>query len=104
MNNKGDTMRRVIHLTLLALFAAVVSAALPAVAKEFYVGEPIVKNDMQLVPHYLLGIEMAPMIKGMDMSPNAVHLEIDVHATKDDKRGFKEDEWIPNLTISYTIE
>jgi periplasmic iron binding protein len=59
---------------------------------------------MQLVPHYLLGIEMAPMVKGMDMGPNAVHLEIDVHATKDDKHGFKEDEWIPYLTISYTIE
>ena len=43
---------------------------------------------------------MAPMIPGMDMGPNAVHLEIDVHATKDDKRGFKEDEWIPYLTIS----
>ena len=40
----------------------------------------------------------------MDMGPDAVHLEIDVHATKDDKHGFKEDEWIPYLTISYTIE
>ena len=76
------------------------STVFPAVAKEFYVGEPVVKNEMQLVPHYLLGIEMAPMVKGMDMGPNAVHLEIDVHATKNDKRGFKEDEWIPYLTIS----
>ncbi len=83
--------------------AAVLVAALPAAAKEFYVGEPIVKNDMQLVPHYLLGIGMAPMTTGMDMGPNAVHVEIDVHATKDDKRGFKE-EWIPFLTISYAIE
>ena len=75
-------------------FAALLgfSMIVPAVAKEFYVGEPVVKNDMQLVPHYLLGIEMAPMVKGMDMGPKAVHLEIDVHATKDDKHGFKEDE------------
>ena len=80
------------------------STVFPATAKEFYVGEPIVKNEMQLVPHYLLGIEMAPVVKGMDMGPNAVHLEIDVHATKDDKHGFKEDEWIPYLTIWYTIE
>jgi len=84
--------------------AAVLLATLPAAAKEFYVGEPVVQNDMQIVPHYLLGIEMAPMTKSMDMGPNAVHLEVDVHATKDDKRGFKEDEWIPYLTISYTIE
>jgi uncharacterized protein involved in high-affinity Fe2+ transport len=97
-------MRRIIHAALLAASATALSAALPALAKEFYVGEPIVKNDMQLVPHYLLGIEMAPMTKGMAMGPGAVHIEIDVHATKDDKHGFKEDEWIPYLTISYTIE
>jgi periplasmic iron binding protein len=84
--------------------AAVAAAALPASAGEFYVGEPIVKNDMQLVPHYLLGIEMAPMPKHMAMGPDAVHLEIDVHATKDEKHGFKEDEWMPYLTISYTLE
>jgi periplasmic iron binding protein len=95
-------MKRILYAMSLA--AAALAANWPAAAKEFYVGEPVVKNDMQLVPHYLLGIEMAPMVKGMDMGPNAVHLEIDVHATKDDKRGFKEDEWIPNLTISYTIE
>jgi uncharacterized protein involved in high-affinity Fe2+ transport len=84
--------------------AAVLVAALPAAANEFYVGEPIVKNAMQLVPHYLLGIKMAPMTAGMAMSSNAVHIEIDVHATKNDERGFKEDEWITYLTISYTIE
>jgi uncharacterized protein involved in high-affinity Fe2+ transport len=87
-----------------AVLAAVLLTVMPAASKEFYVGEQVVKNDMQLVPHYLLGIEMAPMVKGMETGPNAVHLEIDVHATKEDKRGFKEDEWIPYLTISYTIE
>ncbi|HUZ31807.1 MAG TPA: iron transporter [Xanthobacteraceae bacterium] len=96
-------MRRFLDATILAT-VAVLLASLPAAAKEFYVGEPVVKNDMQLVPHYLLGIKMAPMARGMDMGPNAVHIEIDVHATKGDKRGFKEDEWIPYLTISYTIE
>jgi uncharacterized protein involved in high-affinity Fe2+ transport len=86
------------------LFAATMVCALPASAKEYYVGEPVVKNEMQLVPHYLLGIEMEPMPKGMSHDSNAVHLEIDVHATKDEKHGYKEDEWIPYLTISYTIE
>jgi periplasmic iron binding protein len=95
-------MKRILCVTSLA--AAALAANLPAGAKEFYVGEPVVKNDMQLVPHYLLGIEMAPMVRGMEMGPNAVHLEIDVHATKDDKHGFKEDEWIPFVTITYAIE
>jgi periplasmic iron binding protein len=93
-----------IYAALLAAAAALLLAKSHADAKEFYVGEPIVKNEMQLVPHYLLGIEMAPMTPGMDMRPDAIHLEIDVHATKDDKHGFKEDEWMPYLTISYTIE
>lgn len=80
--------------------------ALPpsSIAKEFYVGEPVVKNDLQLVPHYLLGIEMEPMPKGMSHGKDAVHIELDVHATKDEKHGFKEDEWIPYLTIEYTVE
>jgi len=97
-------MKFVLRAEILAIFAAVVLAAMPAAAKEFYVGEPVVKNAMQLVPHYLLGIEMEPMVKGMAMGPNAVHIEVDAHATKDDTHGFKEDEWIAYLTISYTIE
>ncbi len=92
--------------TSILLFASALAltAVAPAYAKEFYIGEPVVKNDMQIVPHYLLGIEMSPMPKGMEHGPNAVHLEVDVHATKDEKHGFKEDEWIPYLTITYTIE
>ena len=89
---------------LLAVSFAAACASGAASAKEFYVGEPVVKNDLQLVPHYLLGIEMAPMPKGMNHGNDAVHLELDVHATKDEKHGFKEDEWMPYLTIEYSIE
>ena len=42
--------------------------------------------------------------KGAPMDPNAVHVEVDMRATKDEKHGFKKDEWISYLTISYTIE
>jgi periplasmic iron binding protein len=97
-------MERTKSATLLIPPIAFTLTAFPAVAKEYYVGKPIVQNDMQIVPHYLLGIEMAPMPKRAAMGPNAVHLEVDVHATKNDKHGFKKDEWIPYLTISYTIE
>lgn len=78
--------------------------ATPSFAKEYYVGEPVVKNEMQLVPHYLLGIEMSPMRAGMTMGKNPVHLELDLHAAKGEKHGFKEDEWIPNVRILYTLE
>jgi periplasmic iron binding protein len=58
------------------------------------------QNDMQIVPHSLLGVEMAPMPKGASMGRNVVHVGVGVHATKDVKHGFKKDEWIPYLTTS----
>lgn len=80
-------------------------ALLPAIghAEEFYIGEPVEQNGLQIVPNYLLGIEMDRMPPGMEMGPNSIHLEADVHATKNEKHGFPEDAWIPYLTIRYTL-
>jgi hypothetical protein len=78
---------------------------LPAMgnAAEFYIGEPVEQDDMQIVPNYLVGIQMDHMPPGSAMGPNAIHLEADVHATKNEKHGFPEDAWIPYLTIKYTL-
>lgn len=84
--------------------ALVLASGTAALAKEYYVGEPVVKNELQLVPHYLTGIRMEPMARGMEMGENAIHLELDVHATKGEKHGFAEDVWIPNLVIRYVLE
>ena len=80
-------------------------ALLPAIAhaEEFYIGEPVEQNDLQIVPNYLVRIEMDHMPPGMEMGPNSIHLEADVHATKTEKHGFPEDAWIPYLTIRYTL-
>jgi hypothetical protein len=86
--------------------AAGLVALLPAAsmaAQEFYIGEPVVKENMQIVPNYLTGIEMDRMPQGMAMGKDAVHLEADVHATAKETHGFAEDAWIPYLTISYTL-
>ena len=91
-------------MAYLALVAACVGFTGQARAEEFYIGEPIVKNGMQLVPNYLVGIEMDRMPKGMAMGPDTIHLECDAHATKDEAHGFAEDAWMPYLTVSYTIE
>ena len=88
----------------LALVAAGVGLAGQARAEEFYIGEPVVKNGMQLVPNYLVGIEMDKMPKGMAMGPDTIHLECDAHATKDETHGFAEDAWMPYLTVNYPIE
>jgi periplasmic iron binding protein len=80
------------------------ATTLPALAvQEFYIGEPIVKEGMQIVPNYLTGVEMDHMPSGMGMSKDSVHLEADVHATKDEAHGFPEDAWIPYLDIKYQL-
>jgi uncharacterized protein involved in high-affinity Fe2+ transport len=66
-------------------------------------GEPMVKENLQLVPNYLKGIKMSGMAKGMSMKEDATHLELDVHAAQGEKHGFAEDMWIPDLTIRYTL-
>jgi len=90
---------------LVPVLSLVGYAVLPLIAQagEFYVGEPIVQDNLQIVPNYLTGIKMDQMPKGMDMSPDVIHLEADVHAAKDEKHGFSEDAWIPYLTINFTI-
>jgi hypothetical protein len=72
-------------------------------AAEFYIGEPVTQNDLQIVPNYLVGIEMDHMPRGGQMGSDAIHLEADVHATKTEKHGFPEDAWIPYLTIHFTL-
>ncbi len=89
---------------MLALGAGLALGAAAASAAEFYIGEPVVREGIQLVPNYLEGIEMDRHPPGMSMDPKAIHVEIDVHATKDEKHGFAEDAWIPYLTITTTVE
>ena len=93
------------HKILSALaFAAILTLKTTfAHAAEFYIGEPVVPDDMQIVPNYLVGIEMDHLPPGGKMGPDTIHLEADVHATKDEKHGFPEDAWIPYLTIRYTL-
>ena len=95
------------HTRVLFLAWTLAGGALlvPALANaaEFYIGEPIEQNDLQIVPNYLTGIEMDKMPPGMETGADTIHLEADVHATKDEKHGFAEDAWIPYLTIRFTL-
>jgi hypothetical protein len=87
---------------LAALGLALLAPAAHA-AQEFYIGEPVVKENLQIVPNYLIGIEMDRHPPGMKMGKDSVHLEADVHATTTETHGFAEDAWIPDLTITYTL-
>ncbi len=93
---------RITSICVLAALA-LCGAGTAQAAQEFYVGEPVVQSGMQIVPNYLTGIEMDRHPAGMAMDKDAVHLEADVHATKDETHGFAEDAWIPYLTIHYIL-
>ena len=59
-------------------------------AAEFYIGEPVVQDDVQIVPNYLVGIEMDHMPPGMQMGPDTIHPEADVDATKTKSTAFRK--------------
>lgn len=92
------------HLGKMAAIAAMAACAGTVQAREYYVGGPVHKYDMEIVANYLVGIEMAPMTAGMVHGPDAIHLEADVHATADNANGYPDGAWIAYLTIDYTIE
>lgn len=95
---------RVRALAPLICLAVLAGPATGAAGAEYYIGEPVEQEHLQIVPNYLLGIEMDKMPPGgMEMGPDTVHLEADVHATKDEPHGFAEDAWIPYLTINFTL-
>ena len=75
-----------------------------ASGKEFFVGGPVHQDDMEIVANYLVGIEMAPMLPGMVMGPDTIHLEADVHATADNAFGYPDGAWVAYLTIAYTLK
>src|SRR5438045_670148 len=92
-------MRYLIEATM-----GLVIIACPVHAREYYVGGPVQKHDMEIVANYLVGVEMAPMPPGMPHGADVIHLEADVHATADNVYGYPDGAWIGYLTIDYTIE
>jgi periplasmic iron binding protein len=91
---------KLLGTTVIAVTLALVRVA---AAREYPVGGPVQAHDMEIAASYLVGVEMAPMPPGMAMGPDAVHLETDVHATADNVWGFADGEWIPYLSIDYTL-
>lgn len=79
------------------------TAAMPVAAAEHGIGKPVVTDGLILRPVYLQPVHMAPMLSGMNASRYDAHLEIDIHADKNNPQGFDPGAWIPYLTVSYEI-
>jgi len=72
-------------------------------AAEHPAGEPITMNGMEIAAVYLQPIEMEPRGMGLPAAKADVHLETDIHAVKGNQNGFGAGEWMPYLTISFSL-
>jgi periplasmic iron binding protein len=89
---------------VLAVAVAGTIAAMPCLAREYYIGGPVHDHDMEIVANYLVGIEMEPMLPDMVHGSDVIHVEVDVHATADNVYGYPDGAWVPYLTVHYTLE
>lgn len=90
-------MKKVYPL-LLAFFLTSVFAA------ETPIGQGIEKNGMQIGAVYLQPTKMKPQLPMSFDGPADAHLEMDIHALKNNPNGFGVGEWIPYLQVSYHLQ
>lgn len=92
------------RLTTTALAALLVPLALGAAqAAEYPAGDPVMINGLEVAAVYLQPIEMEPAGMMKPAAETDIHLEADIHATKDNTNGFAEGDWIPDLAITYDL-
>ncbi|MCW9697855.1 iron transporter [Avibacterium sp. 20-129] len=85
------------------LLAGILTAPSALAFKEYPIGEAVTMNGMEIVAVYLQPIDMEPRGMGLSAKDSDIHLEADIHATKGNDNGFGEGEWMPYLTIAYTL-
>ena len=74
-----------------------------AAAAEYPAGDPVIANGLEVGAVYLQPIEMEPAGMMKPAAETDIHLEADIHATKDNANGFAEGDWIPDLAITYEL-
>ena len=74
-----------------------------AKALETPIGLPQSLYGMGIAAVYLQAIEMEPHGVMRPRAESDIHLECDIHAAENNPNGFAAGEWMPNLTISYTL-
>jgi uncharacterized protein involved in high-affinity Fe2+ transport len=87
----------------LSILLASMMASVPAFAAEHSMGNPVVTDGLILHPVYLQPVHMAPVLPGMDATKADAHLELDVHADKNNAQGFDPGAWVPYLQVTYEI-
>ncbi len=89
-------------LALLLFFNAAIPCA--TLAEEVAIGKPKDLHSLRIGAVYSEPIAMDEYWGGPPPDQADIHLEADIHALKGNRYGFREGEWIPYLTINYTLE
>lgn len=93
------------HKTLIGCVVALLMAtAGSAFAAEIGIGQPVVMDGLIFRPVYLQPVHMTPTMPGLDTANADAHLELDIHADKNNPQGFDPGAWIPYLTVSYELQ
>ena len=77
----------------------VLLSASAGVAQAVVIGGPLLRDGLEIVPSYQADVT----VDRIAPAANGIHLEADVHATKDEAHGFAAGAWIPYLTINYAL-
>lgn len=88
---------------LATTLAAALALSTPVLAREHGIGQPLVVDGLIMRPVYLQPVHMSPMLPGMAAAQADAHVELDIHADKDNSHGFDPGAWIPYLTVTYVI-
>jgi periplasmic iron binding protein len=80
-----------------------VFTSMGAFAGEFPIGKPEVTEGLEIAAVYLQPIEMEPSGLMASALASDIHLEADIHATAENRNGFAEGDWVPNLEITYSL-
>jgi len=74
-------------------------------AEEVPIGKPLEKHGMEIAAVYVEpAVSQDDYWGGVPLEGGAtIHLEADIHATKDNTYGFGAGDWIPYLTIHYQL-
>ena len=86
-----------------AFAAALLASVAVAGAKEYPIGKPSIQSGLEVQAVYLQPIEMDPPGMMRLASDSDIHLEADIKATKDNKNGMADGDWVPALSVKYEV-
>ena len=88
------------------LGAAVIFVALggaSAFGKEVPIGKHVIQYGLDVGAVYLQPIEMDPPGMMRAAAESDIHLEADIKATKDNRNGIADGDWVPALQVRYEL-